>query len=215
MKMLLNDFLELDENELLAVNGGYSSCSSSRSYDSTKYYGGYSGHSSSSNSYNSISSSTSSVSNANYDSTASGGDGDTSSDVGADTNDKLPADFQCDKYAQDLAREKGLNEGDWNPDDLYVQDIYDKYTDFRTGIQLKNNMEETNSHESGYVFYDWDTDKSVDHMEYYEYHGGNTYYIWKTDGISVPQKTKYTISEDSNGHAGVDSAAFFIPLGNK
>ncbi|OJF76784.1 MAG: hypothetical protein BKP49_05525 [Treponema sp. CETP13] len=78
MKMLLNDFLELDTDELIAVNGGYSSSSSSRgysgsssgSYNRTKHYGGDS-------SYSFPVSTKTPVSSTSYNTLSSGVDGGT------------------------------------------------------------------------------------------------------------------------------------------
>ena len=194
MKFCLNDFLELNTNELLTVNGGYYCNGSSPSTTITPntYYptgGGSSG----------------------------GGGGGGSSDVkvgggvcsraGSNRISELyqkpnnPKDYHCDINSYNVAIDKGIqNPGNWDGNKMSVNEIYTKnYTELSTDTPQVGTK--------GYGFYDNNGDGSYDHMYFYDYSkGGDSYHVWNSDGISPVTEANWSI------HGTAINKSVYVPL---
>lgn len=182
----------LNYEQLLKVNGAGGGSGGSGGG------GGPSGPSSSSGS----SSSSSGYSSCGGGSTSSSG-GSSHPSYQTPTNSN---DYHCDIIAYNEAVSNGAqNPGNWDGNNQTVNQIYNN----NYSGQGTNNSVQSNT--SGYVFYDWDSNGTYDHMEYYSSGSGNNYTVYVTDGISNPTPTTYNSATDSNGHAATGTATF-VPI---
>ena len=192
MKFNLNDFLELDTNGLLAVNGGYycnGSSSSTTSYPNTYYPtgGGSGGGGDDTSSVKIVGGSCSRAGNNRI------------SELYQKPNN--PNDYHCDINSYNVAIDKGIqNPGNWDGNKMSVNEIYTgNYSDLSTDTPQVGTK--------GYGFYDNDGDGSYDHMYFYDYSkGGEMYQVWNSDGISPVTQSNWSI------HGTAVKQSVYVPL---
>ena len=238
MKCFIENFRELDIDELLAVNGGYGNSSG----------GGYGKNSGGTGSYGRVTTSSGNQSSwdvwvnnkdgrnisgeitrphdpnrdvprnpSTYESSSfiqdnnlGGGTGSGDGNVGEENSSGYqipfdPNDYHCDIKAYNEAVEHGAsNPGDWDGNVSSVNEIYNENYEGQ-------GTSSPNSNTSGYIFYDFDNDGSMDHMEYYETGSDSTYTVFQTDGISDTTQVVYDSNVDSNGSASSGTATF-VPI---
>lgn len=227
MKMDLEEFLELNVDELTAVNGGGSGTCSGSSWagdcdyysESTRGSGGSSSGSCSGSSSGVSAGTSGSCGGSSTVGTCSGSSSGASGTAGTcggstgttttGTTSSLPYqtadnpnDFHCDIIAYNEAIDHGITDpGTWNGNTDNIETIYENN-------YVGKGSDTAQSNTSGYVFYDCDSNGTYEHMEYYSAGAGNKYTCWTTDGITNPVPVTYDSTVDSNGHAKTGKATF-------
>ena len=225
MKCFIENFLELDIDELLAVNGGYGS--SSGSYGTTSSSG--SGNQSSwdvwvankdgRNSSGEITQPFDPYKNApknsgNYEAPSfvpdiSGGE---KIEKQVTVN---PNNYHCDIKAWNAAIDagfdpRGSDDVSWDGNNKTVNELFNEH--------YKNSaitFDSSCAGMSGYLFYDWGGDgiDKKDHVEFCTVSAdGTSYTFGNTDGIKEIKWETKSFSNDPNAKAGPASTVVFVPL---
>lgn len=223
MKMLLNEFLELNLSDLIAINGGASGSYSGSGSTKPDHYSaetgwesgwgpsGYTG-STKPDHYSAETGWEPGWGPEGYTGTPTAGtcSGSTNSDPVPSSPTPTPIDPlpdpktqstfpMCDVYAWNLALEKGFDprgtDGvNWS-NNLTVREIFNSH--------YALDVTSMTAGAKGFVFYDWAGNglNGKEHMEYCEVSSdGSSYTNWQTDGEITPTPTPYPMS-DKNGHA--------------
>ena len=237
MKSFMENFRELDIDELLSINGGYGSSSG----------GGYGKNSGGTGSYGKVT--TSSGNQTSWDVWVANKDGRNSSGeitrpydpyrnlpknsgnyeatsfvpdhsmTGKDDVEKQetsnPNNYHCDIKAWNAAIDAGFDPRGadgvaWDGNTNTVNQLFNEH--------YKDSAVEFNSlcaGMSGYLFYDWGGDGIVrkDHVEFCTVSAdGTSYTFGNTDGIKDIEWDTRKFSNDSNARAGASSTVVFVPL---
>ena len=237
MKCFIENFRELDIDELLAVNGGYGNSSG----------GGYGKNSGGTGSYGKVTTTSGNQSNWDVwvnnkdgrnstgeitrphdpyrDMPKSSGNYDAPSFVpennlgGGESVDKQvtvnPNDYHCDIKAWNAAIDagfdpRGADDITWNGNKKTVNELFNEhYQD--SAISFDSSC----AGMSGYLFYDWGGDgvDKKDHVEFCSVSAdGTTYTFGNTDGIKEIKWDTRSFTQDSNARAGDSSTVVFVPL---
>lgn len=242
MKCFIENFLELDIDELLAVNGGYGRGSGNGSGSDSGDGGGGSG----SVNYGSVSSSgkqsswdvwiankdgrnssgeitrphdpyrDSPKSSGNYKATSFVPDNSLTSGEGIEKQvTDNPNDYHCDIKAWNAAIDAGF---DPRGTDGVTWDGNTKTVNQLFNEHYKDSavtFDSSCAGMSGYLFYDWGGDgiDRKDHVEFCTVSlDGTSYTFGNTDGIKEIKWDTRYFSNDSNARAGASSTVVFVPL---